>query len=154
MPEGRITSEARRDVRGPCPAQNLSTLDDASPNERQPPNQQPPADEPREDVYDDGCMRIEHDNYYVACGGRSVKLPRAEFRLFSRLARNPERVVPADVLWRHVWGDGKPLNSESLHVYIYRLRKKFAPYGIEIGTMIGVGYRLVPAKPEGRDKPG
>ena len=80
--------------------------------------------------------------------------PRAEFLLFSRLARNPERIVPSDVLWRHVWGDGKTLNSESLHVYIYRLRNKFAPFGIAIETMIGVGYRLMPGRPEERTARG
>jgi DNA-binding winged helix-turn-helix (wHTH) protein len=43
----------------------------------------------------------------------------------------------------YVWGDSKPYNSESLHVHIYRLRGKLAPFGIQIETMVGVGYRLV-----------
>jgi DNA-binding response OmpR family regulator len=96
-------------------------------------------------VYDDGYLRIEHQNYYVACDGQSIKLARGEFRLLSRLARCPERIVPADELWRHVWADNKPVNYQSLHVCIYRLRNKISPFGIEIETMIGVGYRLLPA---------
>ncbi len=97
------------------------------------------------DIYDDGHLRVEHDNYYVSCGGEQLRFRRAEFLLLSRLARNAERVVRAEELWRHAWGDGKPYNAESLHVHVYRLRAKLAPFGVQIETMVNVGYRLVPA---------
>ena len=71
-----------------------------------------------DDVYDDGYLRVEHKNYYVACAGTPLKLPRTEF------------------------GD-KPLNTESLHVYIYRLRAKLHVFGLQIETMVNVGYRLL-----------
>ncbi|HKS28402.1 MAG TPA: helix-turn-helix domain-containing protein [Pyrinomonadaceae bacterium] len=109
----------------------------------------PPAARPvheMEAVYDDGSLRVEHENYYVACGGEPLKLPRTEFLIISRLTRNPERIVPSEVLWRFAWNDGKPFNAESLHVHIYRLRNKLEPYGVKIETMVNVGYRLVPAK--------
>jgi len=96
-----------------------------------------------EDVYDDGYLRVEHENYYVACGGRSLKLPRTEFLIFSRLVRTPDRIVTAKDLWGYAWGNDKPLNTESLHVYIYRLRAKLATYGLQIETMVNVGYRLL-----------
>ena len=41
-----------------------------------------------DDVYDDGYLRIEHHNYYVACGGQALRLPRTEFLILSRLARS------------------------------------------------------------------
>ena len=72
-----------------------------------------------EEIFDDGFLRVEHRNYYVACGGTPLKLPRTEFLIFSRLARTPNRIVTAEDLWMSVWGGDKPLNSESLHVYIY-----------------------------------
>jgi len=96
-----------------------------------------------EDVYDDGYLRVEHENYYVACGGKPLKLPRTEFLIFSRLVRTPDRIVMAKELWGCAWGDDKPLNTESLHVYIYRLRAKLATYGLQIETMVNVGYRLL-----------
>ena len=99
-----------------------------------------------EDVYDDGFLRVEHKNYYVSCGGSPIKLPRTEFLLLSRLVRTPDRIVTADELWSSVWGSNKPLNSESLHVYIYRLRAKLADFGLQIETMVNVGYRLIPLK--------
>ena len=97
------------------------------------------------DIYDDGYLRIEHQNYYVACDGHSIRLPRGEFLLLSRLARCPERIVTSDDLWREVWANSKPVNYQSLHVCIHRLRNKISAFGIEIETMIWVGYRLLPA---------
>jgi DNA-binding response OmpR family regulator len=99
-----------------------------------------------DDIYDDGFLRVEHRNYYVACGGVPLKLPRTEFLIFSRLVRTPNRIVTADDLWTSVWSTNKPLNSESLHVYIYRLRAKLAEYGLQIETMVNVGYQLITAK--------
>lgn len=93
-------------------------------------------------VYDDGVLRVEHDNYYVACKGRRVSLPLKDFLLLSRLARNPERVVTLCDLWRYAWGIEEPLNGGTLRVHIYNLRQKLSPYGISIESMINVGYRL------------
>ena len=99
-----------------------------------------------QDVYDDGFLRVEHKNYYAACGGHAIKLPRTEFLIFSRLTRTPDRIVTAEDLWSSVWGSNKPLNSESLHVYIYRLRAKLSDFGLHIETMVNVGYRLLTSK--------
>ena len=99
------------------------------------------------DVYDDGYLRVEHKNYYVACGGQALKLPRTEFLILSRLARSPERIVTAEELWEYAWGNDKPVNMESLHVYIYRLRNKLMASKISIDTMVNVGYRLLPEGP-------
>jgi DNA-binding response OmpR family regulator len=98
---------------------------------------------PGNDVYDDGYLRVEHNAYYVSCAGSPIKLPRTEFLIFSRLVRSPERIVAAGELWEYAWGNEKPLNAESLHVYIYRLRNKLMPYNLTIDTMVNVGYRLV-----------
>jgi DNA-binding response OmpR family regulator len=96
-----------------------------------------------EDVYDDGYLRVEHKNYYVSCAGDSLKLPRTEFLIMSRLARSAGRIVTAEDLWTCAWGEEKPLNSESLHVHIYRLRNKLLPYDVTIDTMVNVGYKLL-----------
>lgn len=101
------------------------------------------------DVYDDGYLRVEHKNYYVACGGQALKLPRTEFLILSRLARSPERIVTAEELWEYAWGSDKPVNMESLHVYIYRLRNKLTASEVSIDTMVNVGYRLLPGNSPG-----
>ena len=99
-----------------------------------------------ERVYDDGHLRVEHDNYYVSLGGQVLKLARKEFLILSRLAQGAERIVASEELWRHAWGLRAPFNAESMHVHIYRLRRKLAPHGLRIETMVNVGYRLVSQK--------
>lgn len=103
----------------------------------------PHARDVRPDVYDDGYLRVEHDNYHVACGERTLQLPRKEFLIISRLIRNPERIVASEEIWRHAWGQRAVFNAESLHVHIYRLRRKLAPYGLQIETMVNVGYKVL-----------
>ncbi len=95
------------------------------------------------DIYDDGHLRVEHENYYVSLGGHPLKLPRKEFLIVSRLARNPERVVSSEDIWQHGWGRRAAFNAESLHVHIYRLRRRIEPFGLHIETMVNVGYRLM-----------
>jgi DNA-binding response OmpR family regulator len=102
----------------------------------------PNIDSALEDVFDDGYLRLEHRHYYLTCGGELVSLPRTEFLIMSRLTRNPDRIVTAQELWQYAWGPKKPLNTESLHVYIYRLRGKLMPYKLRIETMVNVGYKL------------
>ena len=97
------------------------------------------------EVYDDGRLLVEYDNYYVSCDGEALRFRRAEFLLLSRLARSAGRVVRAAELWQYVWGESKPYNAESLHVHVYRVRNKLAPFGVRIETMVNVGYRLRPA---------
>lgn len=98
---------------------------------------------PEEDVYDDGYLRVEHANYYLACGGHPLYLPRVEFLLMSRLSRSINRVVRSEELWRAAWENSKPLNCASLHVYVHRLRTKLAPCRLQIDTVVNVGYRLL-----------
>ena len=105
-------------------------------------------DQPADEVYDDGHLRIEHENYYIAIKGKPIRLARTEFLIMSRLARTPGRIVTAKELWNQAWGNDKPINSESLHVYIYRLRHKLAAYKVQIDTMVNVGYRLVLSPPD------
>jgi DNA-binding response OmpR family regulator len=105
--------------------------------------EQPNPQQVAEDVYDDGYLRVEHQNYYVTCGGQMLKLPRTEFLILSRLTRTAEKIVKRQELWEYAWGSDKPLNTESLHVYIYRLRNKIAQCNLHIDTMVNVGYRLL-----------
>jgi DNA-binding response OmpR family regulator len=104
-------------------------------------------------VYDNGYLRVEHDNYYVACAGKRISLPLKEFLVFSRLARNADRVVSSEEIWRSAWGDAT-FNSLSLRVHIHRLRRTFQPFGLRIESMVGVGYCLaVESKPLDSDRP-
>lgn len=95
-----------------------------------------------ESVYDDGYLRVEHQNYYAAIGGERLKLARADFRFISVLTQNPHCYVPTEIIWRHLWTESKPLNTKSLRVIICGIRRRLAPYGISVESMMNVGYRL------------
>jgi hypothetical protein len=75
------------------------------------------------EVFDNGLLCVEHDNYCMSLAGRQLKLPRKEFLIVSCLARNFDRIVSSEEIWRYAWGDAAPFNAESLHVPIYRLRR-------------------------------
>jgi len=95
---------------------------------------------------DDGYLRAEHKNYYVACGGQAFEA--AAHRVFDPVAFGSFSGKNRDgrELWEYAWGSDKPVNTESLHVYIYRLRNKLALARSSIDTMVNVGYRLLPGK--------
>ena len=39
------------------------------------------------DVYDDGRLRVEHESFYIACEGQSIKLPRTEFLIINCVSK-------------------------------------------------------------------
>jgi len=94
------------------------------------------------EIYDDGHLRVEHNNYYVECGGKHLKLGRGEFLIVSLLTQKIERYTSAESIWDYLWDATNPLNRISLRVIIYNLRRKLKPFEIEIETMKSVGYRL------------
>jgi two-component system, OmpR family, alkaline phosphatase synthesis response regulator PhoP len=99
-----------------------------------------------EDVYDDGYLRIEHQRFYVAFAGRPFyDLARKEFFILSRLARHFGRAVRAEEVWQAAWGEGLTANPHTLRVHVATLRRKLAPYGVDILAVVHVGYRLVHA---------
>lgn len=97
----------------------------------------------KSDVYDDGVLRVEFNNYYVECEGESLSLNRTEFLILAKLALNQGRPASPQSIWEHIWKGKKRFNLESLKVFISRLRRKLSPHSIKIETTINVGYRLV-----------
>src|SRR5215475_15176824 len=95
------------------------------------------------DVYDDGYLRVEHRSFYVSCGGQPLwRLSRREFLILSRLARASGRPVTKEQIWSFVWGDTTAFNASNFRVHIANLRRKLAPFGLDIVAMVRVGYRL------------
>jgi two-component system response regulator MprA len=77
-------------------------------------------------------------------GGRPLELTRTEQRLLELLLRNPEQVLPRDVIYERVWGHDISATSNSLDVYVGYLRRKTEEGGEPrlIHTVRGVGFRL------------
>ena len=77
-------------------------------------------------------------------GDRQLELTRTEQRLLELLLRNPEQVLPRDMIYERVWGHDISATSNSLDVYVGYLRRKTEEGGEPrlIHTVRGVGFRL------------
>ena len=77
-------------------------------------------------------------------GDRQLELTRTEQRLLELLLRNPEQVLPRDMIYERVWGHDISATSNSLDVYVGYLRRKTEDGGEPrlIHTVRGVGFRL------------
>jgi two-component system response regulator MprA len=77
-------------------------------------------------------------------GDRPLELTRTELRLLELFLRNPEQVLPRDMIYERVWGHDISATSNSLDVYVGYLRRKTEEGGEPrlIHTVRGVGFRL------------
>lgn len=95
-------------------------------------------------AYDDGYLRVEHDNFYVACAGRPLyNLTRKEFLILSRLVRALGRPVTKQEIWGFAWRGDSEFNKDTLRVHVASLRRKLSPFGLDIVAVVHVGYRLM-----------
>jgi DNA-binding winged helix-turn-helix (wHTH) protein len=94
------------------------------------------------EVYTDSCIHIEFERYYFACKGTALTLTKIEFQLLARLVRNLGQIVSVDRLWRSAWPNEKEMNLKSIQVFMSRLRRKLAPFGIRLDSVVSVGYVL------------
>jgi DNA-binding response OmpR family regulator len=95
------------------------------------------------DIYDDGYLRIEHRNYYVACGGEQLRLSRKEFLIVSYLAQNSGRIVPPEEIWSYTWGGDVTFSFNTLKVHIHRVRRQLEPFDVHIKNRPNKGYKLL-----------
>jgi DNA-binding response OmpR family regulator len=91
-----------------------------------------------------GDLSLDLDSRKVWIGGAEQTLPRREFDVLAALMDRPGEAVSRQRLREDVWdGDDEALRSNSLEVYISRLRHELAASGrVTITTLRNVGYRL------------
>ncbi len=87
-----------------------------------------------------GPLRLDTRSARVTCDGAPVKLTSLEFRLLSYLMHHQGRVVPRMELVEHLYEQDFDRDSNTIEVFVGRLRKKIPGYLIE--TVRGLGYRL------------
>jgi two-component system OmpR family response regulator len=82
------------------------------------------------------------DRWRVAVDGMPVKLTSHEYRLLSYLMHHTGRVVSRTELVEHLYDQDFDRDSNTIEVFIGRIRKKL---GVEIiQTVRGLGYLLTP----------
>ena len=76
----------------------------------------------------------------VTRGGTPVKLTSHEFRVLAYLMHQHGRVVPQSELTEHIYASAADRDSNTVEVFIARLRRKLGAGAIE--TVRGLGYRM------------
>src|SRR5262245_27294787 len=87
-----------------------------------------------------GSLRLDTKSARVTCGGQLVKLTSHEYRLLAYLMLHQGRVVSRTELVEHLYEQDFDRDSNTIEVFIGRLRKKI-PSDL-IKTIRGLGYRL------------
>lgn len=87
-----------------------------------------------------GPLRLDTKTARVTLDGQTVKLTSHEYRLIAYLLHHKERVVSRTELVEHLYDQDFDRDSNTIEVFIGRLRKKIP--GHLIKTVRGLGYRL------------
>jgi two-component system, OmpR family, response regulator len=88
-----------------------------------------------------GDLMVDTRTSRVTLRGNPVKLTSHEFRLLSYLMHHQEKVISRTELTEHLYDQDFDRDSNTIEVFIGRLRKKLE--GDYIETVRGLGYRLV-----------
>ena len=89
-----------------------------------------------------GALSLDTRSGRVSIGGHPVSLTSHEYRLLSYLMHRPGQVVSRTELTEHLYAQDFERDSNTVEVFIARLRRKLPADTIE--TVRGLGYRLVP----------
>ena len=87
-----------------------------------------------------GAVSLDPRSSRVTLGGAPVRLTSHEFRVLSYLMHHRGRVVSQSELTEHIYAQGFERDSNTMEVFIARLRRKLGATFIE--TIRGLGYRL------------
>jgi two-component system, OmpR family, response regulator len=87
-----------------------------------------------------GPLVLDPRSGKVTIEGAEVKLTGHEFRVLSYLMHHRQRVVSQSELTEHIYSQNFDRDSNTVEVFIARLRRKLGPAFIE--TVRGLGYRI------------
>jgi len=93
-----------------------------------------------------GPLTLDTRSARVLLDGQPVHLTSHEFRLLAYLMHHPDELVSRSELTEHMYAQDLDRDSNTIEVFVARLRKKLPPGMIE--TVRGLGYRLS-AQPTG-----
>ena len=90
-----------------------------------------------------GRLSFDRSARRLFADGETIDLPRRELAAFECLLDRSEQVVSKSVLMNHLYGVGADVEEKVVEVYISRLRKRLAPFGIEFKVARGLGYMMI-----------
>ena len=88
-----------------------------------------------------GALRVDPRSARASVNGEPVKLTAHEYRVLAYLIHHRDRIVPRTELVEHIYDQDFDRDSNTIEVFIGRLRKKIG--ADRILTERGLGYRLI-----------
>ena len=92
-----------------------------------------------------GAITLDPRAARVTVSGHPVRLTSHEFRVLSYLMHHRGRVVPQTELSEHIYAENLDRDSNTVEVFVARLRRKLGAHAIE--TLRGLGYRMNGGEP-------
>ena len=89
-----------------------------------------------------GALRLDPRAARASVNGEPLRLTSLEYRLLHYLMMHQGRVISRTELVEHLYDQDFDRDSNTIEVFVGRLRKKIGPDRIE--TVRGLGYRLCP----------
>jgi len=93
-----------------------------------------------------GALRLDPRAARASVDGEPLRLTSLEYRLLHYVLMHQARVISRTELVEHLYDQDFDRDSNTIEVFIGRLRKKIGPDRIE--TVRGLGYRIVPLASE------
>ena len=87
-----------------------------------------------------GELRINTSDHTIQRAGSRVDLTAREWALFETFIKRPGALFSKSQLEERLYEFGAEIESNTIEVYVSRLRKKLGPQVVE--TVRGMGYRL------------
>ena len=88
-----------------------------------------------------GDLRLDPRAAKASVDGEPLRLTSLEYRLLHYLIMHPDRVISRTELVEHLYDQDFDRDSNTIEVFVGRLRKKIG--GDRIETVRGMGYRLI-----------
>ena len=96
-----------------------------------------------------GALRLDPRAARASVGGEPVRLTSLEYRMLHYLIMHQGRVISRTELVEHLYDQDFDRDSNTIEVFVGRLRKKIGPDRVE--TVRGLGYRLVAVEGEANE---
>lgn len=92
-----------------------------------------------------GDLTVSFDKYRVEKRGEVLDLTSKEFEILALLAAHPGKVYTRQQIYEHIWGDEGVIDTNSITVFIRRIREKIEDNASQpqyLLTVWGVGYKF------------
>lgn len=99
--------------------------------------------ETNDEVFAIGNYKLNFTAQTLLCGTNRQELSYLENEILKRLCINRNKIVEIKDILNELWNDDSQYNRNSLHVFIYKLRKRLSgDPRIKILNIRGIGYKL------------